>query len=291
MADPLQIAQDYFDAWNNHDAVAVLATFAEGGIYHDPAAGELSGHAISEYVAGLWESFPDLTFELGGTKLVSGGTVAAEWIMRGTNKGSFQGLPPSGRAVALPGADFIDVDNGRIRSVRGYFDAGEVPRQLGLQVNVQPNAIGPFEFGTSVSVQSGKRTKPGAFSITSLHARSSEELERVREYSRQIAQELLEMPGFIGWTGMAIGNRALTVTAWEHPEDARRLAREGTHSEAMQAFFEQDLTVGAYTSVWTPERINTMWVRCPACSRKVDHEKQQGQCECGATLPEPAPYW
>lgn len=291
MTHPRQTAQDYFDAWNNHDAAAVLATFAENGTYTDPVASTLSGPEIVEYIKGIWLSFPDLEFELVGVKPVSDELVAAQWIMRGTNDGPFQDLPPSGRSVELAGADFIQVENGEIRSVRGYFDSGEVPRQLGLQVNVQPNTVGPFEFGTSVAVRSGKYTRPGAFSITNLHVPSREDLERVREYSRKIGQELLEMPGFIGWTGMAIGDRALTVTAWESPEDARQLARRGTHSEAMKAFFGPDLALGGYTSVWTPERINAMWVRCPECSRMVDHEKHDGNCECGARLPDPQPYW
>lgn len=38
-----------------------------------------------------------------------------------------------------------------------------------------PTAFAPLSFGTSTSVQSGKQTKPGAFSITQLISRSNEE--------------------------------------------------------------------------------------------------------------------
>ncbi len=55
---------------------------------------------------------------------------------------------------------------GKIRLVQGYFDAGEVPRQLGLQTLVLPHTLGPYQFGSAVSVQSGRKNKPGAFSIT-----------------------------------------------------------------------------------------------------------------------------
>jgi hypothetical protein len=44
---PLEIAQRYFNAWNQHDAGAIVATFAENGIYSDPVTpGPLTGAAI-----------------------------------------------------------------------------------------------------------------------------------------------------------------------------------------------------------------------------------------------------
>lgn len=43
-------------------------------------------------------------------------------------------------------------------------------------------------------------------------------MEQIREYSKNTALEMLGMPGLIGWTGMVIGRRMLTVTAWEDSE-------------------------------------------------------------------------
>jgi hypothetical protein len=102
---------------------------------------------------------------------------------------------------------------------------------------------------------------------------------------------MLAMPGFIGWTGIIIDNRLLTVTAWDDAASASRLTREGIYVEAMKKFFGPDFAAALYTSVWGPERFNAMWVRCTQCSRVVDHEKVAGQCECGQMLPEPPPYW
>jgi steroid delta-isomerase-like uncharacterized protein len=163
----LEIAQCYFDAWNRRDAEAIVGAFAEGGTYSDPTGGQgLHGESLASYAKGLWEAFPDLSFEIISSADVGADMVAAQWLMRGTNTGSLNGLPPTGRTVALPGADFIQVERDRIRSVQGYFDSRAVPEQLGLQVMVQPNVIGPFAFGTSALVQTGNKTKPGAFSIT-----------------------------------------------------------------------------------------------------------------------------
>lgn len=175
--------------------------------------------------------------------------------------------------------------------MRGYFDAGEVPRQLGLQVLVMPYSLGPYQFGYAVSVQSGRKTKPGAFSVTFIQVRSEQEAEEVKDYSRKIAAEMLSMSGFIGWTGILFGNRLLTVTAWDNASSAARLTREGTHVEAMKRFFGPDFSAGGYTSVWGHERFNATWMRCTQCGRMADYERAGGKCECGQTLPEPPPYW
>ena len=96
---------------------------------------------------------------------------------------------------------------------------------------MQPYTVGPYTFGTAVSVKTGKPTRPGAFSITSLHVRSEQEVDYVRDTSRQIALEMLEMPGFISWVGVRLGDMMMTVTAWEQeahpPIHAQRHPSEG----------------------------------------------------------------
>lgn len=41
------------------------------------------------------------------------------------------GLSPTGKRVELRGADFFTLKNGKIQTVNGYFDKGEVTRQIG----------------------------------------------------------------------------------------------------------------------------------------------------------------
>jgi steroid delta-isomerase-like uncharacterized protein len=287
----LAVAQRYFDAWINRDADAIIAAFAEGGTYSDPTAGQkISREATAGYARGLWEAFPDLTFEMISKAETGPETVAVQWLMRGTNTGSLQGLPPTGRSVEVPGADFIQVEGDKIRSVQGYFDSRAVPEQLGLQVVVQPKTAGPFTFGTSTSVQTGKNVKPGAFSITMFEARSDEGVQEVSQIGREIVQEMLEMRGFISWMGMIVGHRMMTVTAWETPEDPGQMYDRGTHAEAVRKFFGSELAAGGMTSVWNSGRL-TAHIRCPVCARMVNLEKVKGTCPCGAALPEPLPYW
>jgi len=289
--DAIAVAQRYFDGWNRRDPAAVLATMAPNGTYADPTTGgPLSGEAFNGYMKGLFSAFPDVSFEIASIGVAAPDLVAAQWVMRGTNTGSMFGLPPTMKSIDVRGADFIRVAGDRIRSVDGYFDSGEVPRQLGLQVIVQPTSIGPFQLGISARV-SGSNARPGAFSITAITPRNVEDENNIRQYSRQIAAELPSLKGFIGWVSVTVANRMLTITAWENASDPQQLMERGRHPEAMNKFFAGQLGASAYTSVFTADRINASWVRCTSCSAMVDHAARHGTCPCGATLPQPMPYW
>lgn len=284
--------QRYFDAWNAHDADAIVATFAPGGTYEDPATdGPLEGAAIGENAAGLWAAFPDLRFETGTHAHDGDGLFAAQWTMLGTNSAPFAGLPPTGRSVVLPGADFIRVGEKGIESVRGYFSAGAIPEQLGMQVIVQPDQVGPFTFGLSTRVATDKAGQPGAFSITSLRTRSPEDDEAVAELGREIAMQMTDLEGFMGLVLVSVAGRKLTISAWEKPEHPKQLMRVPAHRKSARGFFGTDYADGGFVSVWTPEHIGAMWARCGECGAMVDTGGDSGACECGAALPEAPPYW
>ncbi|HEX5839836.1 MAG TPA: ester cyclase [Anaerolineales bacterium] len=285
----LDIAKKYFDAWNTHDADAIVKTFADHGTYCDPTTGEISGDAIGANAKRLWDVFPDLSFEIVSIAEAGSGKVVAEWIMKGTNAGAFQGLPPTGRSISLPGADVIEIGTDGIKSVKGYFDTRVVPEQLGLQVLIQPFRVGPFSFGNSTAVQSGKKTKPGAFAITTIW-NAAAQTEEIRALTRATAAEMLQMEGFIGVSFFRIGERGVTISAWEKPEQTKQLMRSTSHAEAMRKFWT-GLSDSVYTSIWVPDHINPIWVRCPACHKMNDYEKNSGACKCGQPLPEPNPYF
>jgi steroid delta-isomerase-like uncharacterized protein len=285
----LDIAKQYLDAWNAHDADAIVKIFAANGIYHDPTTGEISGDAIGVNAKRLWSAFPDLSFEIVSIAEVGADRVVAEWIMKGTNTEAFQGLPATGHAISLPGVDVIEIGEDGINAVKGYFDTRAVLNQLGLQVLVQPSKVGPFSFGNSVSVQSGKKTKPGAFGITTIW-NSDVQTEEIRAMTQAITTEMLRMEGFIGASFFRIGGRGVTISAWEKPEYTKQLMRDGTHTEAMRMFWAE-LGDSAYTSVWIPDHINPLWVRCMACRKMSNYEKNSGVCSCGERLPEAPPYF
>jgi hypothetical protein len=91
----IEVARSYFDAWSSRDAAAVAATFAEGGTCSGPVAGSgLAEVAPAAYAGALFTAFPDLTFDVVSVGPTGDSTVAAEWVMRGTNTFGYAAWAP-----------------------------------------------------------------------------------------------------------------------------------------------------------------------------------------------------
>jgi steroid delta-isomerase-like uncharacterized protein len=131
----LEVSQASFDAWNSHDADAILALYADGGTYSAPRAGkELTGKAIANYAKAVWTAYPDMSIEIISRGDTGGGLIASQWVLHGTHNGPyFDGTPPTGRTLTLPGASFTQVENGKIRYERTYTDRQTVTEQLGFK--------------------------------------------------------------------------------------------------------------------------------------------------------------
>ncbi len=143
--DAMEIARRYVEAWNAHDTASLAASFRARGTYEDPnTGGPIDTSALVTYAGALFAAFPDLTFEDCGLRSVSENELLFAWIMRGTNRASLRGLPPTGASIALPGIDLIKIRPDGVEEVKGYFDRQSLMEQLGLQVAVQPSQWAPF---------------------------------------------------------------------------------------------------------------------------------------------------
>jgi steroid delta-isomerase-like uncharacterized protein len=131
-----QYFERYTEGWNDHDPDVVVEQFAPGGTYVDPAVGEpLGRREIGEFVAESVTGFPDVRFEVRRVVTAEEGAelvLVAEWTMRGTHAGPFEGVPPTGNEIELDGADVVTVSDDGITSITGYFDQRAFVEQLGL---------------------------------------------------------------------------------------------------------------------------------------------------------------
>lgn len=287
----IDVAQRYLDAWNARDATRLTAAFADGGTYQDPATGgPLGTAALAQYASGLWSAYPDLTFEDNGMQESGSGRVVLPWTMRGTNRGSLRGLPPTGATFTLPGVDLIQVSDTGVVRVEGFFDRATLLEQLGVQVIVQPQEVGPLRFGTCTQVRSNTERDPGAAALTIIQARDEDEVQRIRETSRRIMAEVVEMPGFLSLQAAVVGRRLTTVTLWESPEAARQIMREPIHKGASAEMFGGGVGTAFHSSTWVPQRLGELWVRCLDCGALRDARKGAA-CRCGAARREQPVFW
>lgn len=126
------IVEAFTSAWDDRDPEAVAALFAEGGTYVDPHLGtEVTGEAISEYVAEMREGFPDFRFEWHRS-VADDGVAAIEWTIHGTHTGTFGKLPPTGNSASVSGSSIIAFTDEGITRQRDYWDRQAFTQQLGL---------------------------------------------------------------------------------------------------------------------------------------------------------------
>jgi steroid delta-isomerase-like uncharacterized protein len=130
-----EVSKHSIDAWNRHDADAVIALYAEEATYHTPRFDHpLKGKALADFIKSVLTAFPDLRFEVISRGDTGGGLVAVQLVLHGTHTGPFMdGTPPTGRTVAYPLASFAKIEGDKIRTEHIYLDRQTVAEQLGLK--------------------------------------------------------------------------------------------------------------------------------------------------------------
>jgi len=267
----LDVARRYFEAWQRRDPEGIAAAFAPEGTFWD-ADGERACTAVAGEARRLFEALPDLTFELRGACQESDDGVVLRWTMRSIRGGQ-----------VVRGADFVTVAGDRIAAVERYADREAVRAARADRGDVLT--------GTVVRVGSERRSIPGAFGITWQETTTDAGRRVARDASERIVRELPGTAGFIGGVVATVGDRFLTVTAWEEPNNPYALIREGAHRTAAGQFFAPRLYSAGWTGVWRPERLNALWLSCASCGAMASHTRSGGSCACGAALPAAPAYW
>lgn len=282
----LALVEAYLAGWDAHDGAAVAALVT--GTYADPTLAEpVRGPALAGLVDGLAAAFPDLRFDTDGPPVVGDDRVVVTWRMRGTNDGApLPGAPaPTGGTVDLPGVDVFTFDGDRLRDVRGYFDQQTFLEQLGLKVVVTAADEWPVWTGSSVRVDLGHLTRPGALSMTWIEVADDAEQAELTARSTEVVTALASEPAFLGFQATQVSRRNTTLTLWTSPEAAAgALARSAPHRDGV-ARMATGFGARAFTSIWQPYRLNAQLVTC-TCGRSVPVADQatSAACACGSEV-------
>lgn len=110
------------------------------GVVDEVAASDLVIHASSQdirgregakqYVTMMRAAFPDLHFTIED-QIAEGNMVVTRWTARGTHKGSFQGIPATGREIRLMGTDIDRMTDGKVVECWAHVDELGLLQQLG----------------------------------------------------------------------------------------------------------------------------------------------------------------
>ena len=128
-----RIADYWATAWSSHEPDKLLSLFTDDCVYEDVTFGAINRgkKELRAFAEAVFAGVPDFKIEL--TALFVAGTWGGmEWVMSGTHKGDFPGMPATGKPFSTRGVTMLELQAGKIRRNSDYWDAAGVMRQVGL---------------------------------------------------------------------------------------------------------------------------------------------------------------
>lgn len=84
------------------------------------------------FAQAFYAAFPDMHHEVEQV-VAEEDTAVVRFVLHGTHTGSFFGMPPTQRKVAVPAHVLLRVEQGKVTELFGIFDEAGMMRQLGAQ--------------------------------------------------------------------------------------------------------------------------------------------------------------
>jgi limonene-1,2-epoxide hydrolase len=112
-ADNIRIVTEFVEAWSRLDADELAGYFTDDGCYHNMPIGPVSGReAVRDLIANFSASWTATTWDL--INIAAAGDVVFTERLDRTKAGE--------RGVDLPCAGVFEMEDGRIKVWRDYFD-------------------------------------------------------------------------------------------------------------------------------------------------------------------------
>ncbi|HBW19146.1 MAG TPA: hypothetical protein DEH11_09100 [Actinobacteria bacterium] len=127
-----RIIRSHLDAECRHDIAAALATFAEANYDVIPLGAPSNGAAaVEELLAALFAAFPDFSADMRA--LHHGDDIVfVDTTMRGTHRGTWAGVPASGRPIEVRCGCVFHFEDDRLVKQTVYFDHATLLAQIGV---------------------------------------------------------------------------------------------------------------------------------------------------------------
>lgn len=120
------------DAYDDLDAAALAADYADDAVIDSPSGGVHTGREAAERtLRAVFSAFLDLTIAVEDL-IIEGDRASAVLSVEGTHIGDFLGLPPTGKRFNMSAVFFYEVKNGRIVRERRIYDFTGMLVQIGI---------------------------------------------------------------------------------------------------------------------------------------------------------------
>jgi steroid delta-isomerase-like uncharacterized protein len=132
------LTQSWIKAWNDHEVEKLLSLYDEHSDCEIISENYrfTDSRSFEEMVHRFLYAFPDLHFETL-EKLEENDKVAMLWIARGTHRGKYINIPPTGKKLEVRGTAFFTLKNGKIVKTTFLWDGADMLRQMGLLPDVR----------------------------------------------------------------------------------------------------------------------------------------------------------
>ena len=121
----------YEEVWSQGNLATVDELLAADYVLHDPAHLVRGPEGFKAYVSAFRAAFPDLHAKVED-QIAEGDMAAMRFTARGTHKGEFQGIPPTGKQITLSGINIQRFVDGKIAENWVSLDALGMLQQLGV---------------------------------------------------------------------------------------------------------------------------------------------------------------
>ena len=126
-----------------HQALKALNSKDDKSLYFDLHNESLIAHGIpnefpsnkegmKSYYTEVWQAFPEANFNFDHI-IVEGNEAACMFVMSGTQKGEFLGIPPSDKQVRIEGMIFFRFKDSKIIERWEVIDILSAAKQLGVR--------------------------------------------------------------------------------------------------------------------------------------------------------------
>lgn len=129
------------DAWNNGSIEVVDQVLSPKCRFHDPAFPSLTGgiEAYRKHIQTCRAAFPDLKFTIDDT-IAENNEVVFHWTVRGTHRGDFLGMPPTGKKAAVSGTSIHRLEKNMIVEIWSDWNVLTLMEQLGIAAPAMQHA-------------------------------------------------------------------------------------------------------------------------------------------------------
>jgi steroid delta-isomerase-like uncharacterized protein len=121
------------EVWNGENIAAVDELVTSDVVLHLAKPGdEIRGaESVTQFYTTLQAAFPDIHFTIDD-QIADGDKVVTRWTCRGTHKGEFQGMSPTGKQINVTGIDIDRIANGKVVECWPIMDELGMLQQLGV---------------------------------------------------------------------------------------------------------------------------------------------------------------